>query len=210
MGNLKEYINKSYPNSLLPMYESKGETEIYFPTIAAALIYWFELEGQISDGYWENSRPFNHWKWISDAEIKIDKDKCGYTGPTHRLRYSTEWLRKYVKKALKGQGGDYNWTIRVFNYAKLGSVLTEAEFNKINDKSDYRSILENMPEEPVDQAGLEAAYATSEYRKKYWEGVKSFFTDDILKRYYESNYGWSEFEDDLELAETAINTQITE
>jgi hypothetical protein len=208
--NINEYINGSCPEAKLPVYEAKGEDKIYFPNIASALIYWFELQGQISDGYWENARPNNHWKWVTESEIEIDKDKCGYTGAQHRITYSTEWLRRYVKKALKGQGGDYDWTIRAFNYAKLGSVLTEAEFKKMNDKSDYRSVLEYMPEEPVDQAGLEAKYAISDYRKKYWESVKSFFTDGLLKRYYDSNYGWSEFEDDLELAETAINTPIAE
>lgn len=208
--NIKEYINKSYPDAYLPINEAQGEYKIYFPNAASALIYLFELQGQISDGYWENARPYDHWKWISRTEPEISKDKIGYTGPQHRKTYSTEWLRKYVKQAIKGQANDYNWTIRVFNYGKFGSILTDADFKKIGDKYGYRSIIENMPEEEVDHAGLEAAYNTSDYKKEYWNEAGSFFTDALLKKYYSTNYGWSEFEDDLDFAQEAINTKINE
>jgi len=210
MNKLQTYINESYSKSSLPINEAQGEYKIYFPNVASALIYLFELQGQISDGYWENSRPYDHWKWISCTEPEITKDKIGYTGPIHKKNYSTEWLRKYVNKAIKGQARDYNWTIRTFNYGKFGSILTDADFKKIGDKYGYRSIVENLPQEEVDHAGLEASYNTADYKKKYWDEAGSFFTDELLKKYYNSNYGWSEFEDNLEEAETAINTNINE
>lgn len=207
---LNEYISKSYPDSSLPIYEAQGENKIYFPNVASALIYLFELQGQVSDGYWENARPSNHWRWISNTKPVIDKDKCGYTGVQHQKIYSTDWLRKYVKKALKGQAKDYDWTIRAFNYGKLGSILTDVDFLKITDKYGYRSITENLPQEEVDHNGLEAAYNTADYKKEYWNQAGSFFTDELLKKYYNSKYGWSEFEDDLDLAEEAMNTNINE
>lgn len=211
MNNLQQYINKSYPNASLPINEaSSNEEKIYFPTVAAALIYEFELSGQISDGYWENARPYDHWQWIGHTEPIVDKDKCGYTGFHHRKTYSTDWLRRYVKKALKNQAGDYDWTIRVFNYAKFGSIINPQDFEKIYKEYAYRSIIEDMPEEEVNHDQLEAAYNTSDYKKKYWDKAGAFFTDELLKKYYSSDYGWSEFEDDLELAETAINTNLHE
>jgi hypothetical protein len=32
---------------------------------------WLELDGQISDGTWENARPLNHWEVWCKAEVKI-------------------------------------------------------------------------------------------------------------------------------------------
>lgn len=31
---------------------------------AQVILFNEELAGQISDGVWENARPFNHWKWV--------------------------------------------------------------------------------------------------------------------------------------------------
>jgi hypothetical protein len=32
---------------------------------------WLELDGQLSDGYWENASPDNHWKVWSDAYVRV-------------------------------------------------------------------------------------------------------------------------------------------
>lgn len=32
--------------------------------VAQVVLFNEELAGQISDGVWENSRPFNHYKWV--------------------------------------------------------------------------------------------------------------------------------------------------
>lgn len=32
---------------------------------------WIELDGQISDGQWENVRPYDHYKVWCDAEVKV-------------------------------------------------------------------------------------------------------------------------------------------
>lgn len=35
---------------------------------AAAML---ELDGQISDGHWENARPYDHWKVWCDAKVRV-------------------------------------------------------------------------------------------------------------------------------------------
>ena len=213
MKDLTQYINESKTNAIHPVVEAKGEYKIYFPTPGAFAIYCCELLGQISDGYWENSRPYNHWKWVMNTEAEIADGKEGYTGPKHRIKYPTEWLRRYVKKALKGNGGDYNWTVRVFKYGKLGNVTPVNILKDIEGDYDaWRSIAESLPEEEVDNAGLKEKYLSgSDYRKKYWdEAGNKYFTDAILKKYYESSYDLGDFEDDLDAADAAMNTQINE
>lgn len=213
MKTLLEYYNNSKPCAEMPMQiieEGKGDYVIYFTTPSALLIYKLELEGQISDGYWENARPYDHWKWVTKTEAKLDKEKVGYTGPTHSKKYSTEWLRKYVKKAIKHQAGDYDWTIRAFNYAKFGSLLNKTQLNKVLGEYGYRPIIENLPEEPTTNEGLNEIWEKKQYTKKYWEQTKDFFTDELLKKYYDSTYDFSNFEEDLKIAENAMNNNIYE
>lgn len=213
MKSIKQYINESTTDAIHPVVEAKGEYKIYFPTLGAFAIYVCELLGQVSDGYWENSKPYNHWKWIMNTEPEIVDGKEGYTGPMHSRKYSTDWLRKYVKKALKSNAGDYNWTIRVFKYGKLGNVTPENMLEDIAYKYDaWRSIAENLPDEKIDNAGLKEKYLNgADYKKKYWdEAGNKYFSDDILKKYYESSYDWRDFEDDLDAAENAMNTNINE
>ena len=148
-----------------------------------------------------------------NTEAEIADGKEGYTGPKHRIKYSTEWLRRYVKKAIKGNGGDYNWTVRVFKYGKLGNVTPVNILKDIEGDYDaWRSIAESLPEKEVDNAGLKEKYLSgSDYRKKYWvEAGDKYFTDAILKKYYESSYDFVDFEDDLDAADAAMNTQINE
>lgn len=198
MKNITQYITES---------SGASETTVYFPNIASWFIFEAELSGQISDGYWENSRPYDHWKWISNVTPKIDKEKIGYDGVYHRLKYSTTWLRRYVKKALKGDAGDYNWTIRVFKYAKFASLFKDSDLNKLEAVVyDLETIIENLPEEPVTIKEFEASL--KDWHKKYFEKVKSIVTDKVLKQYYDSQYDWNDFEDDLDAATEAINTHI--
>ena len=219
MKDLTKYISESQTSSVHPVVEASSESKIYFPTPGAFAIYMCELLGQVSDGYWENARPMSHWKWVGDTEAEISDTngipyKEGYTGPQHRIKYSTEWLRRYVKKALKGNAGDWDWTIRVFNYGKMANITP---VNLILDlKKDgydaWRSIAQELPEEEVNNEELEKKYTSgSDYRKKYWEKAgKKYFSDELLKKYYKSSYDWSDFEDDLETAEKAMNTHLTE
>ena len=210
MKTINEYFNDHQMGSTHSIVEARGEYKIYLKNASAFVIYLCELAGQVSDGYWENSRPYDHWKWVTTCEPVIDKDKEYYTGYGHRIKYSTEWLRRYVKKALKGNAGDYSWAIRVFNYAKMASVTPEDKIKKlVNGYDAWRSICEDLPQEPITSEELEKRYATSDYRKKYWEKAgKEYFNDELLKKYYDSKYDWSDFEDDLESATTSMNTSI--
>ena len=44
---------------------------IAFPNFKQASIFENELKGQLSDGFWENARPYNHWESICAAEVKV-------------------------------------------------------------------------------------------------------------------------------------------
>ena len=213
MKRLNEHINDSLPsgNHYRINEAAKKSSKMYFENVSSFLIYKLEISGQISDGYWENSRPYSHWKWMGYTEEIIgDKDgKYGYTGTTkHQIKYDLEWIRKNVKKALKGTAGDYDWIIRVFKYGKFASILSEKEARDL--RYETSSIIEDLPQEKVTREELKAKFVDEKYSytKEYWEKGEKYFTDEILEKYYNSKYDWSQFEDDLDSCSDSINTYL--
>lgn len=48
---------------------------ITFQNKVQLALFKCELSGQISDGYWENSVPHNHWRWIVNLKMEVDADR---------------------------------------------------------------------------------------------------------------------------------------
>jgi hypothetical protein len=44
---------------------------------AQRILFEDELKGQLSDGRWENSRPYGHWECWADATVVVDPDNVG-------------------------------------------------------------------------------------------------------------------------------------
>ena len=40
-------------------------------------LFMVELRGQISDGAWENSRPYEHWRYWTGIEVGVDPSNLG-------------------------------------------------------------------------------------------------------------------------------------
>lgn len=90
---------------------------LYFSNLSAALLYKYELEGQISDGKYENSRPFNHWEWINDTTIVVDPDhKEGTTRWVRKVYNLNEWF-KYM------HDGENDWAWRIMAFARFGKMF---------------------------------------------------------------------------------------
>jgi hypothetical protein len=45
--------------------------------LAQQILMTCELQGQISDGFWENARPHSHWEIVSNANVVIDPENVG-------------------------------------------------------------------------------------------------------------------------------------
>jgi len=46
---------------------------MFVQNLAQKVLFEMELLGQISDGYWENASPFDHWKSFSNIEVLVDE-----------------------------------------------------------------------------------------------------------------------------------------
>lgn len=92
-------------------------TILNFSNLRSALLYKYELEGQISDGKYENARPYNHWEWIKDTEIRIDANAPEGTSRLIRKTYNlNEWF-KYM------HDGKNSWACRIMSFARFGLMF---------------------------------------------------------------------------------------
>lgn len=51
----------------------KSSGTITFTSLTQFINWEFEISGQISDGNWENSRPFDHWKFWTSLTARFDE-----------------------------------------------------------------------------------------------------------------------------------------
>lgn len=59
------------------MKRNNYERVIAFMNNPQVILYECELKGQISDGHWENARPMDHWKIMTDAKAIEDPSNLG-------------------------------------------------------------------------------------------------------------------------------------
>ena len=52
-------------------------TTINFRNNVQAVLFQVELSGQISDGMWENARPYDHWQPWCGAEVRVNPSNMG-------------------------------------------------------------------------------------------------------------------------------------
>ena len=77
-------------------------------------IFNLELKGQLSDGYWENAAPMDHWKAPCRAEVVVgDKPSINFY-PLRRYNFAADDLLKVVRT-------------RMIVYARLAQKLSEAD-----------------------------------------------------------------------------------
>jgi hypothetical protein len=70
---------------------------IRLATTIQALLFNLELKGQVSDGYWENAKPRDHYKAVCAAEVVVDPDNVGLDFyPSRRYNFTSPQLIEYV------------------------------------------------------------------------------------------------------------------
>lgn len=186
--------------------ESMSLTTLHFKSPAAAMLYKSEFEGQISDGKYENSRPYNHWEWITNTKLVYD-GVAGYEGRLHRKIYS---FKDFMRNALKAYNGknisdDYAWAIRDIYYICLGKLI---------DKNDVNNLEANHAREVAESFGqnVDKDFDDIEIPDYYESGIKSskYFTKsyfDKFKHEYE-NISEDEVKNIFASATETINTHI--
>lgn len=142
MKSLTQYILES----------SVSQTTLYFAGMPQLVMFIWEMFGQISDGKYENSRPYDHYKWLNNVEYKTcDAGQEHYAGPRHRRSYT---IMEFAKKCNGKWEGSYGWCNRLQWYGAFGYVLDDLKATLkvssdkdiidlcVNDKHSLRYLLE--------------------------------------------------------------------
>jgi len=113
--------------------------KIYFDNKIQKAIFDHELMGQISDGNWENSRPYNHYKAFHNVETCVDPIEPGKTGviPLRKYNFNDSTLfsivgNRMVNIANLAENGYDEKTIQDFDDAEAYShvLLSPEETNE--------------------------------------------------------------------------------
>ena len=154
MKNITNYILESIGHNHI---------SLVFPNMSSLILYKYELEGQISDGKYENSRPDEHWKWINNVgTIKIGKTPGCYNGENSNLgtKYKNSNTRRYNIK----------------NHRDIKTIITK-------DSNEYDKFIKTATKLGIDTSGYE--------NKEISIPNKKYNIDDFVKDYTnDNNYSW--------------------
>lgn len=109
------------------------ENTINFKTWSQAFIFKYEFMGQISDGKYENTRPYNHFEWLYGLNITVipNKPSARTHWMSHIHKYSfKEWLSA-CKRPDTFRKGEWAWATRVLAYGTLGKMPLSLEQVKV-------------------------------------------------------------------------------
>jgi hypothetical protein len=90
---------------------------INFRTLSQVILFECELKGQLSDGYWENARPHDHWKVPCSATAKVATNVGTTFYPTRKYNFCAPSLLEAV--------GD-----RMAYFVKFYIAFPEVSFDK--------------------------------------------------------------------------------
>lgn len=188
------------------------QTTVYFDNMASLCIFLSEETGQISDGKYENSRPSNHWEWVSNVEVVFDKNHDnGYVSNyKHRINYNIDEWAKYASGKVK----DYEWGSRVLSFGKVGLVLEKLNKTKVDDRHKFESAVdffeyydEDLQSETVEELSDKVKNKNVSYLTHYFNDAKSIFlNDEFLKAYNEAEYTVRDLKADLVDMNESVNT----
>lgn len=197
---------------------------IHFKNASTMCLYYMEMEGQISDGKYENSRPYDHWKWVCDVNNMIVDGKSGIEstiGSNSRFWYAfskkynlNEWFG-YISKWRKNNDSDYRWATRIIAYGKFGKIYPKLTYETLRSLYEIRILLEDLQvkyemgeHDPEVLFNKITDFSTYTWRQKYYDACKEYFTPEFVKKFVELKYDVKEVKEDVKSMQISINTDI--
>lgn len=205
---------------------SYGRIFLHFYNISSLLMYTLEMEGQLSDGKYENASPKDHWEWIKRSFFTVDGNEF-YTGSSRYRRPNkkynlNEWVRT-IKNILNGSSYDSNWafTIRLYDYGRIGKCLTKNELkdiiiintNRSSEKlyvNDYigsiAEIFGNALRKNPECTYEEMKTGINPYKQEVLQKMPQFGNEEFFERFKNTEYTFNDFKTDYDSMIRTINT----
>jgi hypothetical protein len=210
---MKNIVKRIYEGKVGFQRASEIKTQMFFAETSQLLLYVGEMQGQISDGKYENSKPWNHWLWVAGQVEYITKcsGDMGYiSNYSHDKTYT---ILDHIKYITKGE----EWANRMLYYAKIGHVLDDLKFFKADDKIDPKEaqaicdVVEYMKDEPIaSRSDLDELEKNNspQYFKNALKTASKYFTDEVLKAYSEYKYDIKNLKEDMGQMNETVNNYL--
>ena len=199
---------------------------IHFENASAMCLYCLEMEGQISDGKYENSRPYDHWRWVTRVTDMIVDGNKGLEGDgvysrgmqrgeTFVKKYNlNEWFTQYIKRWRKKNDAENIWATRIIAYGKLGKIFPDMTYKQlinigqIHILLDYLQGLIETRETNVDIIYDMLVKYISESFKDYLneECLTLVLNKDFIEKFVNLKYDIKECKADCKSMYDSINT----
>lgn len=178
---------------------------LYVNNMSQACIFEMEISGQISDGKWENSRPYDHWKWVGYTELALSP-KNYYTGWSHRKKYGIDNLYNEFMRLVSPN--DFPWPNRMIYYGRFGTILDPKYLNNLES---LRSFIEEIGFNEDINTLEDLKKKMPEYLNKYWKDeYNEIFSTENIQKFRNSTYGVKELKKDLKAIHKSVNTNKAE
>jgi hypothetical protein len=148
------------------LYEAEGYNGKGIFTVASLSqknLFSCEISGQLSDGAWENTKPYDHWKPWASSEIKVGSN-VGRDFPVKKDGYNLSTLLDYV--------GD-----RMLAFGAAGSIGWD-----ISDGSDDQGAVEYFFS-ANSLAAVERMCITEDFEQHFQKFLTSRYAEGYFKKY---------------------------
>ena len=110
-------------------YNGKGIFTV--ATLSQKNLFVCEISGQLSDGAWENTKPYDHWEPWSNSEVKVGSN-VGRDFPVKKDGYNLGSLVQYVgdRMLAYGAAGSIGWDLTHYG-PEEGAVRTFFSANSV-------------------------------------------------------------------------------
>ena len=197
MKDLKYYIN-----------EGARATILHFSCIESAALFYCEYLGQISDGKYENSHPYDHWKWLNNVKMVLDGNEY-FEGRYHEIEYTFSDWDKYIERALKGDV-DKSWgfTVRTFDIAKLANTLPKSIVLSviIHDGDGFANVAQAFGKAACEGKSWSDLDVDQIARYTYSGSAKGLINQKNYEAFVKNNYSFDDFVKARQSCEETMNT----
>ena len=197
---------------------------LHFENASAMCLYEWEMSGQVSDGKYENSRPYDHWKWVCGIANMLVDGKKGIEGNNwnrgwsefgkYKKRYNlNEWFSKYIKNWRKNGDGSTMWATRIIAYGKFGKIYPELTYEQMSNINGVEILLESLQmqieqgeKNPEVLFNKVTDFNICKWREDYYNRSKEYFTKEFVQKFVELDYDIKECKADVKSMEDTINS----
>lgn len=200
---------------------------IHFENASAMCLYYLEMKGQISDGKYENSRPYDHWRWVTRVTDMIVDGNKGLEGDgvysrgmqrgeTFVKKYNlNEWFTQYIKRWRKKNDAKNIWATRIIAYGKLGKIFPDMTYKQLINISQIHILLDYLQSRLIEMRETNVDIIYDMLIKYSSTSFKDYLNDecltlvlnkDFIEKFVNLKYDIKECKADCKSMYDSINT----